>query len=174
MADRVEIAVRDYRDQDGEFDAVVSVEMIEAVGEEYWPTYFAKLDELLVPGGRVAIQAILLGHQRMLATRNTYGWIQKYIFPGGLLPSVQAIEQVLDTHTTLHLTDTLSIGAHYAHSLRLWRERFLANWTSIEALGFDETFRRMWEFYLAYSEAGFRSGYLGVSQLQLTREPAWS
>jgi cyclopropane-fatty-acyl-phospholipid synthase len=169
LSDRVSVELRDYREEHGRYDAVVSVEMVEAVGEEYWPTYFAKLDDVLVPGGRVAVQAILLEHDRMLATRNTYGWIQKYIFPGGLLPSVEAIEQVLGEHTTLRLTDVQRIGPHYAHSLRLWRERFLANWPAIEALGFDETFRRMWEFYLAYSEAGFRSGYLDDAILTLAR-----
>ena len=152
--------VRDYRDEDGTYDAVVSVEMIEAVGEEFWPTYFPKIDEVLAPGGRVAIQAILLAHDRMVATRNTYGWIHKYIFPGGLLPSTEAIEQVTREHTSLHVSNIRPIGRHYAHTLRLWREQFLANWDEVEALGFDDTFRRMWEFYLAYCEAGFRSGYL--------------
>jgi cyclopropane-fatty-acyl-phospholipid synthase len=167
--DRVEVLLRDYREEHGTYDAVVSVEMIEAVGERYWPTYFAKIDEVLAPGGRVAIQAILLEHHRMLATRNTYGWIQKYIFPGGLLPSVRAIEQVLREHTDLQVTATRRIGRHYAHTLRLWRERFLANWAEVEALGFDETFRRMWEFYLAYCEAGFRTGYLDDAILTLER-----
>jgi cyclopropane-fatty-acyl-phospholipid synthase len=169
VADRVEVALRDYRDEHGSYDAVVSVEMIEAVGEKYWPTYFAKLDEVLAPGGRVAVQAILLEHHRMLATRDTYGWIQKYIFPGGLLPSVQAIEEVLGRHTTLRLSDVNAFGPHYAHTLRLWRERFDENWPQVRALGFDETFRRMWEFYLAYCEAGFRTGYLDDAILTLDR-----
>ena len=169
VADHVEVKLQDYRVEQGTYDAVVSVEMIEAVGEKYWPTYFAKIDEVLAPGGRVAIQAIVLEHQRMLATRNTYGWIQKYIFPGGLLPSVQAIEEVLREHTGLQVTATRRIGRHYAHTLRLWRERFLANWVEVEALGFDDAFRRMWEFYLAYCEAGFRSGYLDDAILTIER-----
>ena len=169
VAHRVDVVLRDYREEHGRYDAVVSVEMIEAVGEKYWPTYFAKIDEVLVPGGKVAIQAILLEHHRMLATRNTYGWIQKYIFPGGLLPSVEAIEQVLGEHTGLRVTATRRIGQHYAHTLRLWREKFLANWAEVEALGFDDTFRRMWEFYLAYCEAGFRSGYLDDQILTMER-----
>ena len=169
VADRVEVALRDYREEHGTYDAVVSVEMVEAVGEQYWPTYFAKLDQVLAPGGRVAVQAILLEHHRMLATRDTYGWIQKYIFPGGLLPSVQAIEEVLADHTTLRLQGMRRIGPHYAHTLRLWRERFDESWPVIRALGFDQTFRRMWEFYLAYCEAGFRSGYLDDAILTLTR-----
>ena len=169
VEDRVEVLLQDYRDEHGTYDAVVSVEMIEAVGEKYWPTYFRKIDEVLAPGGRVAIQAILLDHHRMLATRNTYGWIQKYIFPGGLLPSVRAIEEVLAEHTGLQVTATRRIGRHYAHTLRLWREKFLGNWPSVQALGFDETFRRMWEFYLAYCEAGFRTGYLDDAILTLER-----
>ena len=169
VGDRVEIGLRDYRDQTGRFDAVVSVEMIEAVGEKYWPTYFRAIDSLLVPGGRAAIQAILLGHDRYLATRDTYTWIHKYIFPGGLLPSVEAIEQVLGEHTSLEVSHVAPMGQHYAHTLRLWREQFLASWPAVAQLGFGETFRRMWEFYLAYCEAGFRAQYLEVAQLTLER-----
>ena len=169
VADRVEIALRDYRDQTGLFDAVVSVEMIEAVGERFWPTYFRTLDSLLAPGGRIAIQAILLEHHRYLATRDSYTWIHKYIFPGGLLPSAEAIGAVVDEHTDLRVTGVTGFGEHYGHTLRLWRERFLARWPRIEALGFDESFRRMWEFYLAYCEAGFRAGYLDVAQIRLER-----
>jgi cyclopropane-fatty-acyl-phospholipid synthase len=169
VAGRVDVALRDYRDQTGAFDAVVSVEMIEAVGQEYWPTYFAKIDQLLAPGGRAAIQAILLDHDRMLATRDTYTWIHKYIFPGGMLPSARAIEQVARDHTTLRVSAVAAMGQHYAHTLRLWRSRFLASWPQVSALGFDDTFRRMWEFYLAYCEAGFRAGYLDVAQIGLAR-----
>ncbi len=166
---RVDVALRDYREQTGSFDAVVSVEMVEAVGEEYWPTYFGQVDRLLAPGGTAAIQAILLPHHRLLATRDTYTWIQKYIFPGGMLPSVQAISDVLRAHTSLRLAHIAPMGPHYAHTLRLWRENFLAGWPEVRTLGFDETFRRMWEFYLAYCEAGFRADYLDVAQLTLTR-----
>ena len=168
----VEVRVQDYREVGGKYDAIVSVEMIEAVGEAYWPAYFAALDRLLAPGGRVAIQAITMDHQRFLATRRSFSWIQKYIFPGGIIPSLQAVDDTLAAHATLHVTRQRELRAHYARTLRLWRERFLGQWPRIHAQGFDETFRRMWEFYLAYSEAGFRSGYLGVSQLQLTRKPA--
>jgi cyclopropane-fatty-acyl-phospholipid synthase len=167
-----EVRVQDYREIKGEYDAIVSVEMIEAVGEAYWPTYFAALDRLLAPGGRAAIQAITMDHQRFLATRRSFSWIQKYIFPGGIIPSLQAVDDALAAHTTLRVTRQRELRAHYARTLRLWRERFLDHWPHIHAQGFDETFRRIWEFYLAYSEAGFRSGYLGVSQLQMTREPA--
>jgi cyclopropane-fatty-acyl-phospholipid synthase len=169
VADRVQIELRDYRDQTGEFDAVVSVEMVEAVGEKYWPTYFSNIDRRLAPGGKVAIQAILLEHHRMVATRDTYTWMHKYIFPGGLLPSIRAIEETLASHTTMRIDQVSSMGQHYAHTLRLWRERFLANWHDVAALGFDDTFQRMWEFYLAYCEAGFRVGYLDVAQLRIVR-----
>ena len=166
----VEVRVQDYREVDGEYDAIVSVEMIEAVGEAYWPAYFAALDRLLAPGGRVAIQAITMDHERFLATRRSFSWIQKYIFPGGIIPSLQAVDDTLAARTTLRVTHRRELRPHYARTLHLWRERFLGQWPRIHAQGFDETFRRMWEFYLAYSEAGFRSGYLGVSQLQMTRE----
>jgi cyclopropane-fatty-acyl-phospholipid synthase len=124
---------------------------------------------VLAPGGKAALQAILLEHHRMVATRNTYGWIQKYIFPGGLLPSVQAIDEVLADHTTLTRTSLDRFGQHYAATLRLWRERFTSRWAEVEQLGFDAVFRRMWEFYLAYCEAGFRSGYLDVAIMRLER-----
>ncbi|HEX7428629.1 MAG TPA: class I SAM-dependent methyltransferase, partial [Mycobacterium sp.] len=101
---------------------------------------------------------------RMLASRNTYTWIQKYIFPGGLLPSVEAIIRVAERHTRLRTVDMISMRTHYAETLRLWRERFLARRDAVSALGFDDVFQRMWELYLAYSEAGFRSGYLDVYQ----------
>jgi cyclopropane-fatty-acyl-phospholipid synthase len=168
----VEVRVQDYREVDGEYDAIVSVEMLEAVGEAYWPAYFAALDRLLAPGGRVAIQVITMDHERFLATRRSFSWIQKYIFPGGIIPSLPAVDHALAAHTTLRVTRQRELREHYARTLRLWRERFLERWPRIHAQGFDETFRRTWEFYLAYSEAGFRSGYLGVSQLQLARRPA--
>ncbi|QWZ10554.1 cyclopropane-fatty-acyl-phospholipid synthase family protein [Nocardioides panacis] len=169
VAERVEIAVRDYRDQAGEFDAVVSVEMIEAVGEEFWPEYFRKVDSLLAPGGKAVIQAILIAHDRLVATRNTYTWIHKYIFPGGMLPSTDAISQVTRRHTSLHVSNIRPMGLHYAHTLRLWREQFVQNWQSVQQLGFDDRFCRMWEFYLAYCEAGFRTGYLDVAQIRIER-----
>jgi cyclopropane-fatty-acyl-phospholipid synthase len=172
--DRVELALRDYREITGEYDAIVSVEMVEAVGEAYWPAYFRALDRLLAPGGKVALQTITMPHDRMLATRHSYGWIQKYIFPGGLIPSLQAIDQALAAHTGLRVMQRRDLGPHYAMTLRHWRARFHQNWPRIQALGFDDDFRRMWELYLAYCEAGFRAGYLGVSQLRLTREPTWT
>jgi cyclopropane-fatty-acyl-phospholipid synthase len=170
VADLVDVRLQDYRDVSGRFDAIVSVEMIEAVGQRFWPTYFSALDTLLAPGGRVALQAITMPHDRMLATRLTYTWMHKYVFPGGIIPSLRAIAENLQRHTRLSIVERRDLGPHYARTLALWRSRFLANWNRLEG-SFDETFRRMWEFYLAYCEAGFRAGYLGVSQLGLTRSP---
>jgi cyclopropane-fatty-acyl-phospholipid synthase len=166
----VDVRLQDYREARGQFDAIVSVEMIEAVGEAYWPTYFRALDDLLAPGGRVGLQAITIAHDRLLATRRSYTWIHKYVFPGGIIPSIRAISDNLTAHTALSIVERRDLGPHYAHTLALWRENFLASWGRLEG-SFDETFRRMWEFYLAYCEAGFRSGYLGVSQLGLARSP---
>ncbi|MBA2954899.1 methyltransferase domain-containing protein [Nocardioides sp. MAH-18] len=168
-ADRVDVELCDYRHVSGEYDAVLSVEMVEAVGHEYWPAYFRTLDRVLAPGGRVGIQAILMPHDRMLATRGSYTWINKYIFPGGFLPSAQVIDEVCAEHTSLGVTGRLSFGLDYAETLRLWDETFLARRDDVLALGFDETFIRMWHFYLAYSRAGFASGYLDVQQLVLDR-----
>lgn len=166
LSDRVEILLADYREVSGGYDAIVSVEMVEAVGARYWPVYFAALERLLAPGGRIAIQAITMPHERMLATLDTHTWVRKYIFPGGMLPSVTAIE---DNLGGLRIIDRLSLRADYAETLRLWRERYLERADAIGALGFDETFHRMWTLYLAYSEAGFRSRYLDVWQFTLER-----
>ena len=164
LSDRVDIELLDYRDVEGTYDAVVSVEMIEAVGYDFWPTYFATLDRLVTPAGRVAIQAITMPHDRMVASRNTYTWIQKYIFPGGLIPSTEAIIGITERQTRLRTVDMFSLRPHYAETLRMWRERFVERRDAVAALGFDDVFHRMWELYLAYSEAGFRSGYLDVYQ----------
>lgn len=169
LGDRVEVRLADYRELTGTYDAVVSVEMVEAVGEEYWPTYFATIDRLLAPGGVAVVQAILMSHERYLATRDSFGWIQKYVFPGGLIPSLRAIESVTASATSLQVSEVHMFGLHYAETLRRWRSAFLTSWPDVAALGFDETFRRMWELYLAYSEAGFATGYLDVGQLVLRR-----
>jgi cyclopropane-fatty-acyl-phospholipid synthase len=171
VADRVHILEQDYRDAQGSFDAVVSVEMIEAVGERWWPEYFKTLDRLLAPGGKVGLQVIVMPHDALMAIRNSYSWIHKYIFPGGLVLSHKAIDEVLRRHTSLRVAARRDLGTSYAMTLRQWRERFLARWTDAQALGFDDVFRRMWEFYFAYFEAGFRVGYLDVSQLSLVRDP---
>ncbi len=171
LSDRVTIELRDYREVTGKYDAVVSVEMIEAVGYAYWSEYFAVLNRVLHPGGSIGLQAITMPHDRMLATRNTYTWIHKYIFPGGLLPSVRSVGESAREHG-LRITDDHAFGPHYAETLRLWRERFDARGDEVRELGFDEMFGTMWRLYLAYSEAGFRSGYLDVHQFVIVKDPS--
>jgi cyclopropane-fatty-acyl-phospholipid synthase len=169
VSDRVRILLADYREVTGEYDSIVSVEMIEAVGRRFWPEYFATLDRLLRPGGRIGLQSITIAHDRMLATQDSYTWIHKYIFPGGIVPSVEAIESTLRAHTSLAIAVRREFGADYATTLKCWRDRFVANWPAIAGDRFDPFFKRMWEFYLAYCEAGFRAGYLGVHQFALAR-----
>ena len=142
--------------------------MIEAVGEKYWHDYFKTVASNLRPGGRFGLQAITMPHDRMLASRHAYTWVHKYIFPGGLIPSVEAIEKCC-ADNGLQVMLRRSLQKDYATTLRLWRERFRQNFDKVTAQGFDETFGRMWEFYLAYSEAGFASGHLDVWQLGIVK-----
>jgi cyclopropane-fatty-acyl-phospholipid synthase len=167
-ADLVEVRLQDYREVTGQFDALVSVEMIEAVGANHWDEYFEAIAALLRPGGRAGLQAITMPHDRMLATLNTYTWIVKYIFPGGHLPSVRAVREEVD-RVGMRMNSELSFGLHYAETLRRWRATFEGSESEVDALGFDEVFRRMWSLYLAYSEAGFRSRYLDVVQFGFTK-----
>ncbi|HYB85487.1 MAG TPA: cyclopropane-fatty-acyl-phospholipid synthase family protein [Streptosporangiaceae bacterium] len=169
LPDQVDVRTLDYRQVTGRYDAILSVEMIEAVGEKYWPAYFAAIDRLLAPGGRAGLQAITMPHDAMLATRHGHTWIHKYIFPGGQIPSLQAITDALRAHTSLHISSELSMGTHYARTLAEWRARFSAATGELARLGFGPAFQRMWNLYLAYSEAGFRAHYLDVHQLILER-----
>ncbi|GGM89551.1 class I SAM-dependent methyltransferase [Dactylosporangium sucinum] len=173
VADRVRVELCDYRDirprGAGGYDAVVSAEMLEGVGHDFWPDYFATIDLLLVPGGRAAIQTITMRHDDMLATRSKDTWIHRYIFPGGLIPSVPAVEAACRRHTRLRVHRAGSYGPHYAATLRLWRERFDRHAAEVDALGLDRVFRRTWHLYLAYSEAGFAAGHLDVEHLLLDR-----
>jgi cyclopropane-fatty-acyl-phospholipid synthase len=170
LDDRVEIVLADYRDLDGRYSKLVSVEMFEAVGEEYWPAFFAACDRLLAPGGRMVLQTITMPHERYLATRTAYTWIHKYVFPGGLIPSPEAIARACADAAALRIRRRIAIGSHYVRTLELWRERFLAGADRVRALGFDDRFVRMWEFYLAYCQAGFATGAVDVEQMVLTRE----
>ncbi|MDJ0319979.1 cyclopropane-fatty-acyl-phospholipid synthase family protein [Pseudarthrobacter sp. PS3-L1] len=171
-ADAVTIDLKDYRAVEGEYDAIVSVEMIEAVGYQYWATYFQTIERVLAPGGKVAIQAITIAHDRLLATRTGYTWVHKYIFPGGVIPSVRAIEEITEKQTGLQVRERTAFGEHYAETLRLWEERFMGRQDEVRELGFDAIFQRMWLFYLCYSRAGFASGYLNVQQIVLdSRKP---
>jgi cyclopropane-fatty-acyl-phospholipid synthase len=172
VADRVDVRLCDYREIEpvaGGYDAIVSVEMIEAVGESYWPAYAKALEKHLAPHGRIGLQMITMAHDRLLATRHTYTRIHKYVFPGGLIPSVTAIGQVM-AGAGLAVQDRLDFGADYAETLRRWRAAFNARPAEVAALGFDRIFARTWNFYLAYCEAGFAAGYLDVCQLILGKE----
>ena len=169
LAGRVDVQLRDYRQATGHYDVILSVEMIEAVGERYWPAYFTAIDRLLAPGGRAGLQTITMPHDRMLATRGGHTWIHKYIFPGGQIPSVQAITDVLRAGTSLSVSADFPMGPHYARTLHEWRGQFTDAAGAVSELGFGPVFQRMWDLYLAYSEAGFRAGYLDVHQLVLER-----
>ncbi|MFE7810445.1 class I SAM-dependent methyltransferase [Streptomyces sp. NPDC057433] len=167
---RVRVELCDYREARGEYDAVVGVETTGAVGAESLPVYFRALDERLAPGGRVALQAITVPHERTAASRDTSTWIHQHVLPGGRIPSTRAIEETARDHSRLRPARRDAFGAHYAETLRLWRERFTERADEVAALGFDEVFHRLWTFRLAYSEAGFRAGCLDVQQYLFTKE----
>jgi cyclopropane-fatty-acyl-phospholipid synthase len=143
--------------------------MFEAVGEEYWLEFFGICERLLRPGGRMSLQTITMPHTRFRASRRSYTWVHKYIFPGGLIPSERAVDDAIRRGSGLRVASGHQIGDHYAPTLQMWRERFMQRWDDVRRLGFDETFRRTWEFYLAYCEAGFRTGAIGDIQLALER-----
>ena len=157
LADRVTVELRDYREVHGEYDALVSIEMLEAVGAEYYREYFAAISRALKPGARAAIQVITFPHDAYEAQLRGANWIQRYIFPGGVLPSLAAMESSLEG-TDLLLTDVRDIRDSYARTLRTWRERFFEREDEVRALGFDDRFMRTWDYYLSISEAGFRTG----------------
>ena len=164
LADRASVELLDYRDARGTYDAVVSIEMLEAVGAEYFADFFAVIDRVLRPGGKASIQVITFPDDQYRSQLRGANWIQLYIFPGGVLPSVAALERATE-RTSLLLTDARDIGDSYALTLRAWRTRFLDQLDAVRAMGFDERFIRMWEFYLAISEAGFRTGLTQDHQL---------
>lgn len=166
LGERVEVLLCDYRDIQGRYDAIVSIEMLEAVGERYWSLYFRRLRDLLAPGGAAAIQTITIADRHFPAYRRSQDFIQRYIFPGGMLPSPGALRREID-RAGLVLRDSASFGEDYARTLAEWRQRFLAASPEIQRLGFDERFRRMWEFYLAYCEGGFRAGRIDVARLRV-------
>jgi len=168
LADRVAIEYRDYRDLDGTFDKIVSIEMLEAVGCEYLPAYFATCDRVLAPGGRLAVQSITMPDDRFEAYKRSVDWMQTYIFPGSCIPSLGAIRGALAA-TSLAIVHADDIGPDYAPTLRAWRERFVAALPAVRALGFDEPFVRTWLLYLAFSEAAFAERTLADHQLVLTR-----
>jgi cyclopropane-fatty-acyl-phospholipid synthase len=165
----VEIRIVDYREVEGRYDRIVSIEMLEAVGHRYLGTYFATIDRLLAPDGLAAVQVITIPEQRYDSYKRRPDFIQRYIFPGGHLPSLEAMSGTMGKASELYVDDVENIGMHYAETLRRWRERFLDRADEVRELGFDEPFVRMWEFYLAYCEAAFLARYINDLQLVLTR-----
>ncbi len=157
LDDLVDVQLRDYRDVSGTYDAIVSIEMLEAVGAEYYRDFFAACSSALRPGGRMSIQVITFPHDAYLAQLRGANWIQRHIFPGGVLPSLAAIESSLEGSGLL-ITATADIRDSYARTLREWRTAFFAHLSQVRAMGFDERFVRMWDYYLSLSEAGFRTG----------------
>lgn len=170
LEDKVELFFEDYRDTKGVFDAIASVEMIEAVGEAHWPTYFKTLSDRLRPGGVAAIQGITIREENFAGYRNGVDFIQRYIFPGGMLLTKQIMREQAQKAGLL-LERMECFGQSYAQTLALWRDRFEAAWPRIAPLGFDERFRRMWNLYLSYCEAGFAEGIIDVGIYKL-RKPA--
>ena len=168
LKDKVEIALTDYRDVTGPFDRIASIEMFEAVGEAHWQTFFHKVRDLLAPGGLAALQVILIEEERFDLYRRSADFIQRYVFPGGMLPSPRAFARAAET-ARLKIDETFHFGLDYARTLSLWQKEFQQAWPRVANLGFDSRFKRLWEYYLAYCEGGFRAGSIDVAQFRLTR-----
>jgi cyclopropane-fatty-acyl-phospholipid synthase len=164
LNEKVEIRFQDYRDERGRYDRIASIEMIEAVGEEFWPQYFTQLRDRLVPGGFAGIQAITIQDRFFNAYRREVDFIQRYVFPGGMLPSPQVLKSLGEKFGVPVIRERI-FGEDYAKTLATWRDNFRAAWPNLMPLGFDERFRRLWEYYLAYCEAGFLSGNIDVRQV---------
>ncbi|SEL07099.1 cyclopropane-fatty-acyl-phospholipid synthase [Pseudoxanthomonas sp. GM95] len=172
LQDRITLLMQDYRDLEGTFDRVVSIEMIEAIGHQYLDTYFAKVASLLKPDGQAMIQAITIEDHRYVQARDSVDFIKRHIFPGSFIPSVAAMTGALAKSSDLRLFNLEDIGPSYALTLRAWRERFMGQLDQVRALGYDSRFIRMWEFYLAYCEAGFLERSIGDVHLWLTKPGA--
>jgi cyclopropane-fatty-acyl-phospholipid synthase len=169
LADRVTISLTDYRDLKRQYDGVVSIEMFEAVGEANWDSYFKKLKGVLKPGGRAVLQIITIDEKRFELYRRQADFIQRHIFPGGMLPSVTALREKFSQHGFC-LVDQEMFGADYARTLELWRERFEDRWPHISTLGFDQRFYRLWRYYLSYCEGGFKESAIDVGLFVLEHQ----
>jgi len=169
LAERVDVQLRDYRDVDGRFDRIASIEMFEAVGETYWPAFFRTVRERLTSGGTAALQVITIADGHFERYRRGADYIQRYIFPGGMLPSPSALRRQIE-RAGLSLRDWAGFGGDYVRTLREWNRRFQAAWPDIQGQGFDPRFKRMWEQYLHYCAAGFRTGRIDVVQVALRRD----
>jgi cyclopropane-fatty-acyl-phospholipid synthase len=164
-----DLRLQDYREIEGRFDRIVSIEMLEAVGEAWWPVYFATLRRSLAEGGIIVLQTITIADERFAAYRRAADFIQRHVFPGGMLPSPSALRaEIVRAGLVIEAVETF--GASYARTLQLWRERFEAAWPAIERMGFPPRFKRLWDYYLAYCEAGFRAGAIDVGLWRLRRE----
>jgi cyclopropane-fatty-acyl-phospholipid synthase len=168
LAEMAEVKLMDYRDVEGRFDHVASIEMFEAVGEAYWPAYFAKVRDVLSPGGRAGLQIITIRDELFRGYRQRSDFLRKYIFPGGMLPSEGRLREEVD-RAGLEWRAIVRFGQNYADTLSQWASSFESAWDEIRKLGFDERFRRLWRFYLSYCEAGFRAERTNVVQLSLVR-----
>jgi cyclopropane-fatty-acyl-phospholipid synthase len=164
LADRVEIRLEDYRDERDRYDRIASIEMIEAVGEQFWPKYFSQLRDRLLPGGLAGIQAITIQDNLFQTYRREVDFIQRYVFPGGMLPSPQILKALGERFGVPVIRERI-FGQDYAKTLAIWRSNFRAAWPNLMPSGFDDRFRRLWEYYLAYCEAGFLSGNIDVRQV---------
>lgn len=169
LDDRVTVLCEDYRNLTGSFDKLVSIEMVEAVGHQYYAEYFGRCSKLLKPGGKFAMQAITIADQRYAMARDSVDFIKRYIFPGGCLPSVAVISEHIARDTDMQMVNLRDITADYAATLAAWRERFLARREQVRAQGFDDVFQRMWEFYLAYCEGGFRERIISTVQVTFAK-----
>jgi len=165
----VDIREQDYRSVEGEYSKVVSIEMLEAIGADQFGTYFAVIDRVLGPGGRAAVQTILVPDQRWERYRRSPDWIERYIFPGCLIPSLESLTRAAAGHSSLGIYGVEEIGEHYTETLRRWRARFHERIADVRALGYDRRFERTWDFYLAFCEAAFRTRALRDVQLVLER-----
>ena len=168
MEDKVEFRLEDYRDITGKFDRIVSIEMFEAVGEKYWPVYFEQVYNCLETGGKAGLQIISIANDRYEGYKNEADFIQKYIFPGGMLPSPEKLDAHIEK-ANLRKTGEHLFGPSYALTLETWRKEFLHSWPKIASMGYDEKFKRMWEYYMCYCEAGFRRGTIDVGHHFLER-----
>lgn len=169
LSDRVEILLTDYRDLKGEYDKLVSIEMIEAVGDEFLGEYFKQCSRLLKENGTMLLQGILMSEQDHAQYVRSVDFIQKYIFPGGCLPSVRSIADAVADHSDLRWAHLEDFGIHYAQTLREWKSRFESRLDEVRSLGYPERFIRMWRYYLCYCEAAFQERYIGVGQFQFDK-----
>ena len=172
LEDRVTVIFEDYRNLEGKYDKLVSIEMVEAVGHEYYEQYFSGCASLLKPDGLMLIQAITIADQRYLYARNSVDFIQRYIFPGGSLPGHEVVMASIRKHTDMQMIGMQEIGEDYAKTLQVWRQRFLSRLDEVKALGFDDVFIRMWDYYLCYCQGAFEERVIGTSQFLLAK-PDW-